>query len=204
MGLFHSVLSLCPCSTPRKVAISPEVISHPYPLAPKSKSRTTRPTAESRFRPHPINPYNANWQGPYRQLESPSYPHSHSHSKTVSDSTTSTTPQLGKPRPLSSDGRAIDGLGLGLGNLNLRPPDRAYVLAERNLTVGYGTGRSSRGRKLQKTRLVEGDWELVRTGYDHLGIQKDGQGSKRISRMGIEGEKQETSARTVVDTDTGV
>jgi hypothetical protein len=72
------------------------------------------------------------------------------------------------------------------------------------LTVGYGTGRSSRGRKLQKTRLVEGDWELVRTGYDHLGIQKDGQGSKRISRMGIEGEKQETSARTVVDTDTGV
>jgi hypothetical protein len=35
MGLFQSILTLCPCSTPRKTVISPEVISHPYPLAPK-------------------------------------------------------------------------------------------------------------------------------------------------------------------------
>jgi hypothetical protein len=91
-----------------------------------------------------------------------------------------------------------------LGDLNLRPPDRAYVLAERNSTVGYGTGRSIGGRKLQKTRLVEGDWELVRTDYDHLETANDGQGSKRISRIGIEGEKQETNGRTVADTEIGV
>jgi len=204
MGLFHSVLSLCPCSTPRKAAISPEVISHPYPLAPQT--RTTRPTTESRFRPHPINSNTANsrhTQGTYRQLESPSHSHSHSHShsKTVSESTasTSTAPRL--PLQLtSSDGRAIDGLGLGLGdiNLNLRPPDKAYVLAERSSAGVYGSGRSSRGRKLQKTRLVEGDWELVRTDQLEVDSNMGGQ-SRRISRIG--GEKYETNGTAGDDSD---
>jgi hypothetical protein len=129
MGLFQSILTLCPCSTPRKTVISPEVISHPYPLAPKYPGSHG---PESRFRPNPLaHTNNNNPSGPYRQLESPT--HSHAHSKTVSESTTSTAPQS----PLSLGGTAMDGLGLGMryGLGELRAPDRAYVLAERNSTV---------------------------------------------------------------------
>jgi hypothetical protein len=174
MGLFQSMLSLCPCSSPRKTVISPEVISHPYPLAPKYP----RPTpTESRFRPHPLTNSNRSATGPYRQLESPTY--SHAHSKTVSESTTSTAPQL----PMTvTDGVAFDGLGLGMryGLGEIRQPDRAYVLAERSSTyTGTGTSSSGKGRKLKKTRLVEGDWELVRTDFEDMERR-----SKRSSRLG--------------------
>ena len=75
-------------------------------------------------------------------------------------------------------------------DLNLRPPDKAYVLAERSSPAAYGSGRSSRGRKLQRTRLVEGDWELVRTDQLEVDSNMGGQ-SRRMGRIG--GEKYETN-----------
>jgi hypothetical protein len=77
---------------------------------------------------------------------------------------------------------AFDGLGLGMryGLGEIRAPDRAYVLAERNSTfTGTGTSSSGKGRKLKKTRLVEGDWELVRTDFEDMERR-----SKRNSRIG--------------------
>jgi hypothetical protein len=66
----------------------------------------------------------------------------------------------------------------GLGEI--RQPDRAYVLAERNFTfTGTGTSSSGKGRKLKKTRLVEGDWELVRTDFEDMERR-----SKRSNRIG--------------------
>ena len=81
-------------------------------------------------------------------------------------------------------GGAIDGLGLGMkyGLGGLRMPDRAYVLSDRDAitrSVGTGSSGSGGGRKLKKTRLVEGDWELVRTDYQDLERR-----SKRSSRIG--------------------
>ena len=89
-------------------------------------------------------------------------------------------------------GGAIDGLGLGMkyGLGELRMPDRAYVLSDRDTTmrsVGTGSSGSGRGRKLKKTRLVEGDWELVRTDYQDLERR-----SKRSSRIVKEQEKVDT------------
>lgn len=82
-----------------------------------------------------------------------------------------------------TDGMAFDGLGLGMkyGLGEIRAPDRAYVLAERSTMMGTGTGTgtgsSGKGRTLKKTRLVEGDWELVRTDFEDMNR------SKRSSRI---------------------
>jgi len=81
-----------------------------------------------------------------------------------------------------ADGVAFDGLGLGMkyGLGEIRQPDRAYVLAERSSAfTGTGTSSSGKGRKLKKTRLVEGDWELVRTDFEDMERR-----SKRNSRIG--------------------
>jgi hypothetical protein len=81
----------------------------------------------------------------------------------------------------------------GLGEI--RQPDRAYVLAERNFTfTGTGTSSSGKGRKLKKTRLVEGDWELVRTDFEDMERR-----SKRSSRIGGEQEKGNGDGRLVND-----
>jgi hypothetical protein len=88
-----------------------------------------------------------------------------------------------------NDGMAFDGLGLGMryGLGEIKAPDRAYVLAERNSAmVGTGTNGSGKSRKLRKTRLVEGDWELVRTDFEDL--ERRSKRSSRIGR-GLEGEK---------------
>ena len=80
-----------------------------------------------------------------------------------------------------ADGVAYDGLGLGMkyGLGEIRAPDRAYVLAERDSGfAGTGTSSSGKGRKLKKTRLVEGDWELVRTDFEDFERR-----SKRSSRL---------------------
>ena len=89
-------------------------------------------------------------------------------------------------------GGAIDGLGLGMkyGLGGLRMPDRAYVLSDRDAitrSVGTGSSGSGGGRKLKKTRLVEGDWELVRTDFEDLARR-----SKRSSRIVKEQEKVDT------------
>ena len=67
---------------------------------------------------------------------------------------------------------------------SLRPPDRAYLADKERIrdsirsVNGSGTGTagpsgngdgsrvSSRSRRLQKKRIVEGDWELVRRDVD--------------------------------------
>lgn len=167
MGLLHSIISICPCSTPRRATITPETISHPYPLAPRHRHGggqdhvDTR--TQSRFRPE---------SGVYQQLNSPS------HSKTISDTTTSTaTPATTTDQP----SRVGSGLGLGI---DISPPERAYILAERTWSgggsAGCGTG-SGRGRKLKKARLVEGDWELVRTDHDWRGMRIEE--PKRLSQV---------------------
>jgi hypothetical protein len=79
----------------------------------------------------------------------------------------------------------VSGLGLGLVG-DLRAPDRAYVLAERGTgSIGGGTGAvtgTGRSRKLKKTRMVEGDWELVRTDYDYNEQQSRSRRSSRIEK----------------------
>jgi hypothetical protein len=188
MGLFHSIIRICPCSAPRRTAITPETISHPYPLAPKHAKRhghegsnSSTATAKSRFRPQP--------DGVYRQLHSPVHSkYSSDATGTTATTTTSTTMSAGQPLEL---GLGL-GLGLGIGQggelgpREFRPPERAYILGDRrsghDSTSGSGTGSGSgRGRKLKKTRLVEGDWELVRTDQDwkqdpktEVGIQGGG------------------------------
>jgi len=87
-------------------------------------------------------------------------------------------------------GGAIDGLGLGMkyGLGGLRMPDRAYVLSDRDAitrSVGTGSSGSGGGRKLKKTRLVEGDWELVRTDFEDLARR-----SKRSGRIGRANEQE--------------
>lgn len=79
-------------------------------------------------------------------------------------------------------GVAYDGLGLGMkyGLGEIGAPNRTYVLAERDSAfTGTGTSSSGKGRKLKKTRLVEGDWELVRTDFEDFERR-----SKRNSRIG--------------------
>jgi len=98
-------------------------------------------------------------------------------------------------------GGAIDGLGLGMkyGLGELRMPDRAYVLSDRDTTmrsVGTGSCGSGGGRKLKKTRLVEGDWELVRTDFEDLGRR-----SKRSSRIGRAHEREKVGAVDHEETD---
>jgi len=97
-----------------------------------------------------------------------------------------------------ADGVAYDGLGLGMkyGLGEIRAPDRAYVLAEGNSAfTGTGTSSSGKGRKLKKTRLVEGDWELVRTDFEDFERR-----SKRNSRIGgIQEQEKRVGGRYVGD-----
>jgi hypothetical protein len=98
----------------------------------------------------------------------------------MSDATTTTTATSTTQPPEG-------GFGLGLGivpDVGLTPPERAYVLGERMWSgdgAGSGGRGSGRGRKLKKTRLVEGDWELVRTDQDWRDVRPEER--KRVAQV---------------------
>lgn len=100
---------------------------------------------------------------------------------------------LHSPAPSSSDSSTLpqrrpSGLGLGIdpGIYSLRPPDRAYLADKERIGdsirsvngkapdsgLGIGSRGSSRSRRLQKKRIVEGGWELVRRDVDSDGVSQ--------------------------------
>jgi hypothetical protein len=78
------------------------------------------------------------------------------------------------------------GLGIDPGIYSLRPPDRAYLADKERIRdsirsvngtasergLDNGSRGSSRSRRLQKNRIVEGDWELVRRDVESEGVSK--------------------------------
>ena len=196
MGLLDSFACMCPCITRQKPPISPGDISHPYPLIPKpphphagtsSKRERSRYLSETpTFRP--VSQVRSN----YQPLHSPA--------PSSSDSTPQSH-QRARPSRL--------GLGIDHGVYSLRPPDRVYLADKERIrnsirsVNGSGSGMSgvgdegrgsssSRSRRLQKKRIVEGDWELVRRDVDPEGVS---QGWTNIEHEGEEGTGQRRGGR---------
>lgn len=164
MGVLESIISWCPCTTrPPKPVISPDSISHPYPLLPKPRPPNDRGHTHDHAHGHGIAPPKATFR-PVSQIRSTAYQPLHSPASFSSaEAESADVRQRGPPQ--------LSGLGLGIdpAMYSLRAPDRTYITADKDRIRGsvHGSGHteggaSARGRRLKKTRMVEGDWELVR------------------------------------------